>query len=247
MALFTVLDPANIVYALKGVTAIPLLEDRARVVLQSLAARNAALSRPSILPRRTTIDDPTSPFFDEGLPERSSPKVQFAVDTDVKVMTPPLTPVASIEEGRLHPGLIERPPSAQSFRSDISSPSSENSVTSPVFKTLAQRLSFWDRTPKRSASEPVPERNTDDISLSMNPSSISEERVVLDQLLQTEEHPHKVVEAIVEATAPAPATTDEKHKELEEKVVRECISQLTKGGMYWAYTFGARSRDVYRC
>lgn len=234
-------------YALKGVTAVPLLEERARVILQSLATRNAALSRPSILPRKTTIDDPTSLFLDEGLPERSSPKVQFAIATDVRVMTPPLTPVAPRDGGMLDPGLVERPPSAQSFRSDISSPSSENSVTPPVFKALAQRLSFWDRTSKRSASEPVPERNAESSSLAMNPSSISEERVVLDELIEREEHPDKIVEAIVEATAPPPATTDEKHKELEEKVVRECISQLTKGGMYWAYTFGGRNCVVCRC
>ncbi|KAH6895050.1 SacI homology domain-containing protein [Coprinopsis sp. MPI-PUGE-AT-0042] len=227
----TVLDPMNVVYALKGVTAIPLWK--------------TGQEQPSILPRRTTIDDPTSPFLDEGLPERSSPKVQFAMATDVKVMTPPLTPIAPTEEGRLDPGLIERPPSAQSFRSDISSPSSENSmVTSPVFKTLAQRLSFWDRTSKRSNSEPVPERNADGAATGMNPSTISEERVVLDKLIEKEEHPHKVVEAIIEATAPPPATADEKHKELEEKVVRECIGQLTKGGMYWAYTFGASNSII---
>ena len=50
--------------------------------------------------------------------------------------------------------------------------------------------------------------------------------------------PEKVVEAIVNATAPAPSSNEERHRELEEKVVRECVRELTKGGMYFAYTFG---------
>jgi hypothetical protein len=50
--------------------------------------------------------------------------------------------------------------------------------------------------------------------------------------------PEKVVEAIVNATAPAPTSSEERHRELEEKVVRECVRELTKGGMYFAYTFG---------
>ncbi|TFK30155.1 hypothetical protein FA15DRAFT_726049 [Coprinopsis marcescibilis] len=224
-----VLDPVNTVYGLKGVTAIPLVEDRAREVVGALAARNAALARPSLLLSQPSIDS-TSPD-DLEVPR---PKVQFALDDDVRVMTPtPLTPIPSREGA----ALIERPPSAQSFRSDISSPSSENSmITSPVFKTLATRLSFWNRLSTRPPSVHAPDGSDSEFQMTMNPSSMAEERETLDKLMENDE-PAKVVETIVEATAPAPITTEEKHNELEEKVVRECIKELTKGGMYWAYTF----------
>ncbi|EFI28328.1 hypothetical protein CC1G_13857 [Coprinopsis cinerea okayama7 len=249
-----VLDPANTVYLLKGVTAIPLVEDRARTVISALASRNNALARPSLIHSTLTSDDVLSagvqsPREGESMPRSSSPKVQFAADTDVKIMTPALTPVATreddgVEEARLDlkdatlldPKDIERPPSSQSIRSDISSPSSENSmIKSPVFKTLASRLSFWSRLSKRPPSV-APTPSEFEFPMTMNPSSISEEREVLDSLMAKEE-PHKVVEQIVQATAPPPTSNEEKHRELEEKVVRECISQLTKGCMYWAYNF----------
>lgn len=50
--------------------------------------------------------------------------------------------------------------------------------------------------------------------------------------------PAEVLEGILDATAPAPVTQEEKHSELEEKIVRECIREFTKGGMYFAYNFG---------
>lgn len=253
-----VLDPKNLVYSLKGVTSIPLVEDRARKALQALASRNAAIARPSLLPftpQTVPADDVLSPSFSSvsafetnGGPDAvPSPKVSFASSTDVRIMTPPLTPVVT-RESEVNPGgaylkvevgnSIERPSSAQSCRSDISSPSSESSmVTSPVFQTLASRLSFWPRKRPNSVALDSEEESPFDVPMTLNPSSMVEERDVLDKLIANEEEPAKVVEVIVQATAPAPSTSEEKHRELEEKVVRECIRELTKGCMYWAYTF----------
>jgi hypothetical protein len=42
----------------------------------------------------------------------------------------------------------------------------------------------------------------------------------------------------VETLAPAPASTEEQHTVLEDKIVKQCIREFTKGGMYFAYTFG---------
>ncbi|RXW13347.1 hypothetical protein EST38_g12505 [Candolleomyces aberdarensis] len=252
----TVLDPTHMVYAVKGVIAIPLVEDRARTVVCTLSARNAALSRPSLLPRLTSesILSPDSgtasviPPEDAttNLPRNSSPRVQFSSDHDVKILTPVVTrDDEDVSADTDDP--IPRPASAQSFNSDISSPSSENSIaTSPVFKTLASRLSFWSRLSKRPPG-PNSDATAETPSLSEfpltdvtvhPPKSVAEERATLDKLMQAEAaEPEKVVEAIVNATAPPPNTNEERHRELEEKVVRECVRELTKGGMYFAYTF----------
>ena len=52
------------------------------------------------------------------------------------------------------------------------------------------------------------------------------------------DEPTGVLENILASTAPAPATTEERHVEVESKVIKECIRQFTKGGMYFAYNFG---------
>ncbi|KAJ3504609.1 hypothetical protein NMY22_g17862 [Coprinellus aureogranulatus] len=216
-----VLDPSNTVYSVNGVTAIPLVDDRARGALAVLASRNATMCRPNLL--------------------RHFPRVQFSTDDEVKVMTPTLTPATTTEDGdNLDVASIERPPSALSFQSDISTPSSENSIaTSPVFKTLASRLSFWTRLSKRTTTPDALTPSLAEFPLAevLQPTSLAEESEALDKLIKEQEEPAKVVEAIVNATAPPPTSTEEKHKELEDKVIREVIRELTKGGMYFAYTF----------
>lgn len=242
---------------MNGVSAIPLLEDRARKALSTIAHRNSALARPSLVlrhpetclsPSDVTASILSSNAPDSALPSAAGPRVQFSADPEVKIMTPKLTPVTTSDDGDFDPALLQRPSSSQSFRSDISTPSSENSIaTSPVFKTLAARLSFWSRVNKRSASmdAPLSEFAMTDYSVP-HPTSLAEERETIDMLLQAEEEPAKVVEAIVNSTAPPPATTEEKHTELEDKVVRECIREFTKGGMYFAYTFGECLPDALR-
>lgn len=215
------------------------MEDRARIALNALTSRNTALARQSLLVPRA-LDAALSPGdVSTEPPLSSSPRVQFSAEDDVKIMTPTLTPSSTVEGGE-DVASIERPPSALSFQSDISTPSSENSIaTSPVFKTLASRLSFWSRLSKRTTTPDTQTPNLSEFPLMdvIQPTSLAEEREALDKLIKEQEEPAKVVEAIVNATAPPPATTEEKHKELEDKVIREVIRELTKGGMYFAYTF----------
>jgi hypothetical protein len=52
------------------------------------------------------------------------------------------------------------------------------------------------------------------------------------------EEPERMVESIIAATAPPPASVEEKQSELERKIIRECIKEFSKGGMYFAYNFG---------
>jgi hypothetical protein len=62
---------------------------------------------------------------------------------------------------------------------------------------------------------------------------------VVNRILEAEnEEPATVVDSIVAATAPPPASVEEKQSELERKIVRECIREYSKGGMYFAYNFG---------
>jgi hypothetical protein len=55
---------------------------------------------------------------------------------------------------------------------------------------------------------------------------------------QENEEPATMVDSILAATAPPPASVEEKQTELERKIIRECIKEFSKGGMYFAYNFG---------
>ncbi|KAJ7661766.1 SacI homology domain-containing protein [Mycena rosella] len=44
--------------------------------------------------------------------------------------------------------------------------------------------------------------------------------------------------------APAPASPEEQHSELEDKIVKEVIREFPKGGMYFAYTFVTTTRPL---
>ena len=202
------------VYAAKGVVDIPLVEDRARKALKALASRNkSGPMRPALIPKRN-LKEPFSEFVRPSVDLlKHDARIRFSSD------------LSNLEAGRL----IVRPSSAQSSTSEIST-SSDNSI-SPVSKTLAERLSFWNR--KRPAASngqhpPVAE-----------PLTLTEEQEAFDRLTNGgREQPAEVMENILASTAPPPATTEERHSQLETKVVRECIREFTKGGMYFAYKFG---------
>lgn len=220
-----VLDPLHVVYAAKGIADIPLVEDRARTALKALAARNkSGITRPSLIqPKRKelalefvppSVDSIHNSKHNDGALSKQGSRVQFSSD------------LSNLEAGRL----ILRPSSAQSSSSEHSS-SSDNSVA--VFKTLAERLSFWSRLSKRSNPS-----SGEKEALLAEPLTLTEEQEAFDRLTNGgKEQPAEVMESILASTAPPPATTEERHSELERKVVRECIREFTKGGMYFAYTF----------
>ena len=227
-AFHQVLDPLHIVYATKGVVDIPLVEDRARMALKSLAVRNnSGLSRPSLISKKNEpsleVVTPSANYHhaakhDAELRKKGS-RVQFSSH---------FNNLKSGAAGRL----ILRPSSPQSSFSDLSISSETSEATSPIFKALAERLSFWSRLSKRPTTSPP--FNTEALTL-------TEEQEAFDRLANGgKEQPAEVIESILASTAPPPATTEERHSELETKVVRECIREFTKGGMYFAYTFGIR-------
>jgi len=205
--------------------------------LNTLASRNFNQTRPSLIQKGTVQEahpadigsevEDEQPLLKSGEGEeqstarRGAPRVQFLSNLTVNK-----------EMGNS----IQRPSSAQSNTgSDISSLSSEASATTtPVFQTLASRLSFWSRLSKRTSPSPIDPH----FPPIPEPMSLNEEQQLLDKLMETgKEHP-EVIESILASTAPPPATMEEKHSEMETKVVRECIREFTKGGMYFAYNFG---------
>ena len=225
-----VLDPLHVVYAAKGVADIPLVEDRARTALKALSARNkSGLKRPSLIPSKKEPSQALEPTIQ---PSINLPKHDLLSKKESHIQFSP--DPSNLEAGRL----IVRPssPSAQSISSELSS-SSENSIArSPVFKTVAERLSFWSRLSKRPNTSSSIEQQQ---PLIAEPLTLTEEQETFDRLTNGgREQPAEVMKTILASTAPPPATTEERHSELETKVVRECIKQITKGGMYFAYTFG---------
>ena len=112
--------------------------------------------------------------------------------------------------------------------SGTSTPTSAVNPISPFAKVLAERLSFWK--PKRVSSGPST-KTTDGAS-----------EVAIDDLMESMDQgavePSEVLDTIITAAAPPPQTVEERHSELEEKVVKETIRQFTRGGMYFSYGFG---------
>ncbi len=112
--------------------------------------------------------------------------------------------------------------------SGTSTPTSAAIPISPFAKVLAERLSFWK--PKRVSSAPST-KMTDGAS-----------EVAIDDLMDSMDQgavePSEVLDTIITAAAPPPQTVEERHSELEEKVVKETIRQFTRGGMYFSYDFG---------
>ncbi|KAJ7510013.1 SacI homology domain-containing protein [Mycena galericulata] len=224
------LDASHAVYGVKGITAIPLVEQRARIVVNTLVSRNTHLARPSLLAVSRTLDslpsihdvEPSSAATSVLDTPRSSPRVQFASVDEVKVITPLATSFSLNSD--------EHAPSPYASSSDLSTPSDEQSIaSSSVAKALASRLSFWNRLSKRTSISSITKP-----SLQEEPS----EPESLDEIIhQGQQEPAAVLSNLVETLAPAPTSAEEQHSELEEKIVREVVREFTKGGMYFAYTF----------
>lgn len=243
-----VLEPSHAVFRVKGVTAIPLDEKRASTILNVLRARRETDPHMSLMP-----EEPAHAISVAGGPETSatsqesqepqvseataSPHVQFSDRNDVKVMSPLVTDGFEHHEGD-EDSVGSRPSTV------ASTPTSEFSVnTDTVVKTLADRLSFWNKNrTSRTASVADPDKS---VPLGSEPPDAMEgiakqAPLSLDSIIQEGgSEPSEVIDTILAAAAPPPPTTAEKHSQIQEKIVRDCIREFTRGGMYFAYTFGA--------
>ncbi|KAH9843189.1 SacI homology domain-containing protein [Rhodofomes roseus] len=252
-------DPRHTVYSVKGITSIPLTEDLARPILSSLAARNSTDARVSLAPPTSR---PETPSVDAELLSASQrtpaetlfsaksvmspnnagtppPRVTFAAEPNIKIMTPHTSHgFDEHEQGKVEGA----PPSPSASVTSVASsaPSTFSVNTESVAKTLAARLSFWNRLPKRSSAAPTASEQQDADEDPETGTNADEDhaRLSLDKMMkENNDEPAQVVESILQTTAPAPATQEEKRSELEDKILREVIREYTKGGMYFAYAF----------
>jgi hypothetical protein len=198
------LDATHLVYGVKAVTAIPLVEDRANVALAKMASRNTASTRPSPQPRTATRSDSplqrTVQIPDDLSRPRSPSSLSDAQHTDSD-------DGAALSSGTLTPI------------------SDDAANTSAVAKVLTPKLSFWNRLPK-----PTGDTSGERKSL--------EQQDALDSIFKDGKEVPEAVLSLLAESAPTPATSEERNIQLEEKIVKECIREYTKGGMYFAYTFG---------
>ncbi|EKM55175.1 uncharacterized protein PHACADRAFT_184007 [Phanerochaete carnosa HHB-10118-sp] len=238
-----VLDSSQEVFSVKNVAVIPLVEGRARDALKLLATRRNVNPRLSLIPTGA-VSAPGSIDDVPGTPDTkdpNTPRVTFAQEEQVKVMTPLSAQGfgrVSDDESEPNTGMSSPSDSAQS------TPSSEFSVmTGNIAKTLADRLSFWNKMSRRDSATTIGQTlaaNEREREPSPAPSSSASihERTSLDAIIKKgDEEPSEVLDTILNQQSPSPGTTEQKNTELEEKILKEIVHQFSRGGMYFAYCF----------
>ncbi|OCH94928.1 hypothetical protein OBBRIDRAFT_768387 [Obba rivulosa] len=224
------LDNRHPVYGIRGVVAIPLTEERARTALVTLASRNPLdpnLPTKVTEPSRKSEDSIAEPSPSTASSSEQGPSshVKFVDQPEVKTMTPlHMHEFAAHDEGIL----------SSLSSSTASTPTSESSLsTDNVIKTLTARLSFWNKLPLKPSNS----ADTRDNSQSDTPRSHLDSGSIDAVLMEARQDPTDVIGAILKENAPPPPTAEQKSSDLEVKIIRECVKEFTRGGMYFAYSF----------
>lgn len=209
-----VFDPSRPVYCIKDATAIPLEEASAIVMLNALATQLAKQrAKAEAAPHPGPHDDPATPNVNPvNEQDFNAAHVRFAS----KAETIPIPPA---------------PPSA------FYAPSVSPAGAAPAFRNLAAKLSFWAK-PKSAAS--LGPTASDQQSIS-TVDSMDDLMPDLDDPTGDTSQPDAVLDRLINASAAPPATMEEKHSQLDAKVVRECLREFSKGGMYFSYDFGTQN------
>lgn len=171
----------------------------------------------------------TKPTAINAEPESKDPEAEKNASLHVK-WAPQQPPSVSIPNGD-NVSIQSGSPTS----SGASTPVSANTPISPFAKVLAERLSFWklrrvSNAPSAKTADGTSEVAIDDLMESMDKGVVE---------------PGEVLDTIITAAAPPPQTIEERHSELEEKVVKETIRQFTRGGMYFSYGFGMPFLEMY--
>ncbi|CAL1705121.1 unnamed protein product [Somion occarium] len=220
-----------------GVSVIPLVESRANAALQTLArVRTASTTRyPTQFDELSDSGiDPPDEEASNSNKNLSSPHVKFATEDQIKMMTP-------LTSHGFEPTLDDDSTPSSPSSSVASTPSSDISLnTNNVARALADKLSFWSRLSKR-ASRPTfsaAEQGLAHDEEALRSLMRGESPTDLNEMMENGvKEPAEVLDSILQATAPPPPTVEEKHGELEEKIIRECVREFTRGGMYFSYNF----------
>lgn len=244
------LDPAHTIYTIKNVAAIPLVEERAKAALSAIVSQNSVAQRASLLPRALTIDVRAPLENTAHIGTRSKPSTQAKSISKVHFAQ---------QDSDREDGYPRQSSSPHSSCSDLSARSSFDepplSPASPVIEAIVPRLSFWNKIagPAQSLSQtllPVyakgkdkgkgSESKTTDSALSAGAESECEDPSEIERLIHEKKaEPSEVLKNVLAAFTLQPASQEERHTELETKIVRECVRSFSKGEMYFAYTFGA--------
>lgn len=213
-----VFDASHSIYGVKSVVSIPLVKDRAKAVLSRIASRNASGNRPSLV-----VSDDGDPEVPSERPS-GEPQVKFADEEEVKILTPLAERVKFLNS--------DDRPASPGPSSGASTPNSDASMTNSPAMTIASRMSFWSHPSKHESS--LSEAAVRDIEHSLLGESES-----LNSILHgIHGEAGEVINSIIAATAPAPDSSEERYTELEERILRECIKEFTKGDMYFSLRFG---------
>lgn len=218
-------------------------------------SQNSAAQRVSVLPKALTIDvrAPLEDILHAGAQSKPSAKaksmskVHFAQQDSDR------------EDG--HPRLSSSPHSSCSDLSARSFDEPPLSPASPVIEAIVPRLSFWNKItgPAQSLSQtllPAYGKGKEKEKVSESkPAELASSAALLGVESEHEDHqepseierlihekkaePSEVLKNVLAAFTSQPASQEERHTELETKIVRECVRSFSKGGMYFAYTFGA--------
>ncbi|PAV23487.1 hypothetical protein PNOK_0055500 [Pyrrhoderma noxium] len=126
------------------------------------------------------------------------------------------------EDVKVMTPLVDSQPTMHSETSSgVSTPTSEGDDNSPIAKVIASRLSFWTRLSQR------PTLQNDGKATLVNPENLKgEEDASLDNITE-----------IIKLTSPPPTGTEERYNEMDDKILKECIKEFTKGVMFFAYNF----------
>jgi phosphatidylinositol 4-phosphatase len=237
-----VLDQSQAVYAVKSVGVIPLTEPRAREALRALSARNTVNPRLSLVPtadmtHRESVDDVPS---NTDVKDSNTPRVTFASEQQVKVMTPTSNHGFESEHSD-----DESESASSPSDSAISTPSLEFSVmTGNIAKTLTDRLSFWNKMSRRQSATTIEQTLLSSSEQHTEPSrqASAEERTSIDAMITKDDRePSEILDTILNIQSAPPASVEQKNSELEEKIIKEVVHQFSRGGMYFAYHFGRYS------
>ncbi|KAL5511494.1 hypothetical protein ACEPAH_4711 [Sanghuangporus vaninii] len=206
------LDDRNGVYGIRSVAAIPLQESRARAVLNTLSNKYNhinSFSEDATQSPDLAASDPSDLGHVHEDKAQSNAQSSRMKFTDTRDVKF-MSPLPDTE--------FPSPSPASSVTSGTSTPTSNTSETS-VAKVLANRLSFWDRLSQQ--------RTVEHSSRQLKDGTLDD----------SGREPERVLQDILETTSSAPTTVEERQSELDQKILRQCIKEFTKGVMFFAYNF----------
>lgn len=125
-----------------------------------------------------------------------------------------IIPVSDIEQAH-------SPPSPTTSSGATTPTSSEATSGVPISVALSNRLSSWTRLPRRTPTKPGHESSAINTSVAESAQGSSE-----------------AVAPTVRGARSFSVSTKEQYAELEDRVIRGCIREYTKGCMFFAYRVG---------